>query len=288
MKFRTEIPVPKYPFEISFDSQMLFLGSCFSEHVSEYFTEREFSTLANPFGILFNPLSIALALDLMTGKQQLTEQYFTFFDEKWVSFAHHGKFSNPGRVLFDTAVHQSVKTGGEFLKNTDILFVTFGTSYYYYHKEKKLVVANCHKVPAAAFEKRRASITDICNAFLPFFEWRKTYRPDMKVVFTVSPVRHLGDGFHENQLSKAILHLAIEKLQETYRNVYYFPSYEIFMDDLRDYRFYDKDLCHPSPQGVEYVKELVASTFFTDATKLKINEIEKVLRCKGHRPLTNS
>ena len=285
MKFRTEISLPQYPFEMGFDDRLLFLGSCFSEHVSEYFISRRFNALANPFGILFNPLSIALALDLMTGKQQLAERYFTFFDEKWVSFAHHGKFSNPDRALFDAAVSQSVETGGEFLQNTDILFVTFGTSYYYYHKEKELVVANCHKVPAAAFEKRRASVTDICNALQPFFAWRQQHRPEMKVVFTVSPVRHLGDGFHENQLSKAILHLSVEKLQETYGDVYYFPSYEIFMDDLRDYRFYDKDLCHPSPQGVEYLLEKVSSAFLTDATRQKITELEKEIRRNGHRPL---
>ena len=285
MKFRTEITVPRYPFEIGLDSRLMFLGSCFSEHVSEYFIERKFNALANPFGILFNPLSIALAMDLMTGRQQLTERYFTFFDEKWVSFAHHGKFSNPDRAQFDAAVHQSLETGRDFLKNTDILFVTFGTSYYYFHKEKELVVANCHKVPAAAFDKRRASVTDICNAFLPFFAWREQHRPDLKVIFTVSPVRHLGDGFHENQLSKSILHLSIEKMQETHGNVYYFPSYEIFMDDLRDYRFYDKDLCHPSQQGVAYVREMVASAFFTDATRQKIMEIEKEIRRNGHRPL---
>lgn len=285
MKFRTEIPVPKYPFEIGLDSQILFLGSCFSEHVSAYFIERNFKALANPFGILFNPLSIAFALDLMTGKQHLSERYFSFFEEKWISFAHHGKFSNPDRTMFEEGVKDSLETGSDFLQNADFLFVTLGTSYYYFHKEKELVVANCHKVPGTEFDKRRASVTDVCNAFLPFFEWRNLHRPDLRVIFTVSPVRHLGDGFHENQLSKATLHLSIEKLQEMYENVYYFPSYEIFMDDLRDYRFYDKDLCHPSLQGVEYLLEKVSSVFFTDATRQKITEIEKEIRRNGHRPL---
>lgn len=287
MKFRTEIPIPKYPFEIGLDSRLLFLGSCFSEHVSTYFIERKFKALANPFGILFNPLSIAFALDLMTGKQHLSERYFSFFEEKWISFAHHGKFSNPDRTMFEAGVNHSVAEGSEFLQKADFLFVTFGTSYYYFHKEKELVVANCHKVPGTEFEKRRASVTDVCNAFLPFFAWREQHRPDLKVIFTVSPVRHLGDGFHENQLSKSILHLSIEKMQETHENVFYYPSYEIFMDDLRDYRFYDKDLCHPSPQGIEYVREMVSSAFFTDVTRQKITEIEKEIRRNCHRPLTN-
>lgn len=285
MKFRTEIPIPKYPFEIGLDSRLLFLGSCFSEHISAYFIERNFKALANPFGILFNPLSIAFALDLMTGKQQLSERYFSFFEEKWISFAHHGKFSNPDRTMFEEGVNHSVAEGFGFLQNADFLFVTFGTSYYYFHKGKELVVANCHKVPGTEFDKRRASVTDVCNAFLPFFAWREQHRPDLKVIFTVSPVRHLGDGFHENQLSKSILHLSIEKMRETHGNVFYFPSYEIFMDDLRDYRFYDKDLCHPSPQGIEYVCEMVASSFFTDSTRQKITEIEKEIRRNGHRPL---
>lgn len=285
MKFRTEITVPKYPFEISLDSQILFLGSCFSEHLSAYFIERNFKALANPFGILFNPLSIAFALDLMTGKQQLSERYFSFFDEKWISFAHHGKFSNPDRTLFEEGVARSVAEGSDFLQNADFLFVTLGTSYYYFHKEKELVVANCHKVPGTEFDKRRASVTDVCNAFLPFFAWREQHCPDLKVIFTVSPVRHLGDGFQENQLSKSILHLSIDNMQETHENVFYFPSYEIFMDDLRDYRFYDKDLCHPSPQGVEYVREMVESSFFSDDTRQKITEIEREIRRSAHRPL---
>lgn len=287
MKFRTEIPVPHYPFEIGLDTRLMFLGSCFSEHISEFFSTRKFNVMANPFGILFNPLSIAFALDLMTGKQQLSERYFSFFDEKWISFAHHGKFSNPDRKLFEEGVAHSVEEGRSFLQSADILFVTLGTSYYYFHKGKELVVANCHKVPGTEFDKRRASVTETYNAFLSFFEWRKQYRPDLKVVFTVSPVRHLGDGFHENQLSKASLHLSIEKMQESYENVFYFPSYEIFMDDLRDYRFYDKDLCHPSPQGVEYVREMVASAFFTDITRQRVAEIEKDLRRMGHRPIAH-
>lgn len=285
MKFRTEIPVPHFPFAISYDDRVLFLGSCFSEHISNFFIERKFETMANPFGIQFNPLSIAFSLDLMTEKQQLSERFFQFFDEKWISFAHHGKFSNPDKNLFEDSISSSVKNSCDFIRKTDVLFITLGTAYYYFHKKRELIVANCHKIPGTEFEKRRASVEQCTAAFHSFFEWRKSNRPELKVVFTVSPVRHLGDGFHQNQLSKSILHLFIEEMQNKYENVFYFPSYEIFMDDLRDYRYYDADLCHPSAQGLAYVKELVADAFFSEETKKRVLEIEKELRRNAHRPL---
>ena len=285
MRFRTELPSYRDSFSIRLHNHLMFLGSCFSEHVSEYFIARKFNVLSNPFGILFNPMSIALALDFMTGKQKLSERYFDFFDDKWVSFAHHGKFSNPDCVLFSRGVSHSVLLGANFLEEADFLFITLGTSYYYCHAERGIIVANCHKFPSDTFVKQRATVSEIFNAFIPFFSWREQYRPNLKVIFTVSPVRHLGDGFHENQLSKAILHLSIEKMLETYDNLYYFPAYEIFMDDLRDYRFYDKDLCHPSPQGVEYLLEKMASVVFNDSTRQQIMEIEKEIRRNGHKPL---
>ncbi len=285
MKFRTIIPVPLYPFKISLKNHLFFMGSCFSEHFAHFFQERRFKANDNPFGILFNPLSIAFALDLMTGNRVLSEHFFQYFDGKWISFVHHGKFSHPDKEVFLSNIHHELSEAQESIQQTDYLFITLGTSYYYFHREKQMVVANCHKVPAAAFEKKCANIQQITEAFKPFFAWRNLSNPSLKIIFTVSPVRHLADGFHENQLSKSILHLAVKELMEQYKDVYYFPSYEIFNDDLRDYRFYDKDLCHPSPQGIEYVEEIVLQSFFDEPTVQQIKIIEKENKQLQHRPL---
>ena len=285
MKFRTEIKLPSYPFDIRYDHQLLFLGSCFSENVSTFFAEHQFQVTANPFGILFNPLSIAQALDFAAQNKVLDEHYFHFFNEKWLSFAHHGCFSHPDPEIFATHISQSLEKAKNALQSADFLFITFGTSYYYWHKEKELVVANCHKLPSDTFEKRRASVQETVSAFAPFFQWKKRHRPGLKVILTVSPVRHLGDGFHENQLSKSLLHLATEELCQQHDNVYYFPSYEIYQDDLRDYRFYADDLCHPSAQGVDYVIEKVKEAFLTADTLRQVDEADKALRRSRHVPL---
>ena len=284
MKFRTEIPIQQFPFEITYETRMLFLGSCFSEHISAYLHLHRFPVTANPFGILFNPLSIAAALDEMTGTQTIDDRHFDFYNEKWLSFAHHGRFSHTEKAQFEEGIQQSITQGKRALREADLLFVTLGTAYYYWHKERELVVANCHKLPANTFDKRRATVEKIENAFHDFFTWRQQSHPDLKVVFTVSPVRHLADGFHENQLSKSVLHLAIDALIARYPETYYFPSYEIFQDDLRDYRFYDNDLCHPSAQGLAYVQEKVAEAFFSDATRQKLKEVSKEVKRENHRP----
>lgn len=285
MKFRTELPAPRYPFHIEPDSRLMFCGSCFSEHVSSCFADRGFAVCANPFGILFNPLSIAQGLDFLTGQSTLTERYFLQHEGRWVSLAHHGKFSYPDQEVFRGNIEAAKSVAADFLKNADLLFITLGTSYYYFHLERQVVVANCHKLPAAAFEKRRATIEEVVKAFGAFFAWRAQHCPSMKVVFTVSPVRHLADGFHENQLSKSILHLAIEQLISQHSDTYYFPVYEMFQDDLRDYRFYDSDLCHPSRQGIAYVQERIAEVFFTEQTRQHIKEVERQMKQAAHRPL---
>lgn len=288
MKFRTEIPTPQYPFEISYESRLMFLGSCFSEHISDYFSRLRFNVVANPFGILFNPLSIAMALDMMMGKNVLDERYFHYFNEKWLSFAHHGKFSHPEKPVFEQNIRQSLQEGSAALRRADILFITLGTAFYYFHAERQLIVANCHKIPAAAFEKRRASIADITRAFDPFFAWRTEHNPDLKIVFTVSPVRHLADGFHENQLSKSTLHLAIEEMTAQNAHVFYFPSYEMFQDDLRDYRFYGADLCHPGEEGLQYVWEKVVEAFLLPSTQQRMKEVEKEVKRAGHIRLSGN
>jgi len=282
MKFRTEIPRPEYPFLIGYENKSIFMGSCFSDHIGNYLINHGFPVLSNPFGILFNPASIINALKMAINPDLFKDTFYSFYDNNWISFAHHGKFSNPDKFLFLANIDNQLKHTNLFLKNTHFLFITFGTSYGYLHKKNNIIVSNCHKIPAREFEKIRLDTEEIVTSFDFLFEWIKEHNPEMKVIFTVSPVRHLGDGFHENTLSKSILHLAVDKMVDN-QTAFYFPSYEIIQDDLRDYRFYASDLCHPGENAIEYMEEMFADSFFSEETKKRLIVFEKDNKLKSHK-----
>lgn len=281
MKFRTEIALPPYPFQITHSHRVMLIGSCFSDHIGQFFARSGFNTLSNPFGTLFNPASIALAIRLSLNPERFSDLFVDRYNDLWISFAHHGKFSHPDKEIFKSNIELQLKNTSDFIRKSDFLFITFGTAYYYLHVKKQITVSNCHKIPAAEFDKRRMEPREIEEAFVSLLEELHQVNPDIKLIFTVSPIRHLSDGFHENQLSKSILHLAIEKLVGL-NNRFYFPSYEILQDDLRDYRFYAKDLCHPSESAIEYIREKVSQAFFSPKTVEEIKRIEKENKRKEH------
>jgi hypothetical protein len=284
MKFRTEIPIPKYPFQISYNDSVLLLGSCFSDHIGAFLLNHRFQTLSNPLGTLFNPASIANAIKMTLNPELFTEDYCYFFDNRWVSFAHHGSFAHQDENQFIKKINQQFTDTKAFLEKTDFLFITFGTAFCYKFIERNLVVTNCHKIPNTQFEKFRLKIDEIVQIYDDILHQLKQFNPEMKIIFTVSPVRHLGDGFHENQLSKAALHLAIEQLTNP-ETVFYFPAYEMLMDDLRDYRFYAEDLCHPAENAVHYIEEKFTDVFFSDSTKEQLKTVEKENKLLNHRHL---
>jgi hypothetical protein len=284
MKFRTELPIPKFPFQISYKDHILLLGSCFSDHIGTFLSKNRFFVFSNPFGTLFNPVSIANTLKMTMEPEIFTENYCYFFDEHWVSFAHHGSFSHSDKNQFMKQIEQQWRDTKTFLEKTDFLFITFGTAYCYRFLERDLIVANCHKIPNTKFEKFRLKADEIVQIYKDLVQNLQQINPALKIIFTVSPVRHLGDGFHENQLSKSILHLAIDQLTND-ENIFYFPSYEILTDDLRDYRFYAEDLCHPGENAVRYIEEIFADAFFSQTTKEQQKEIEKENKFLNHRSL---
>jgi hypothetical protein len=284
MKFRTELPIFQFSYQISYNDKSLLLGSCFSDHIGTFFFFFRFNVLSNPFGTLFNPVSIANAIKMTLQPELFTDDYRYFFDNRWVSFAHHGSFSHQDENLFLNNINQQLTNTKSFLEKTDFLFITFGTAYCYRFLERDLVVANCHKIPNTKFAKFRLNIDDIVQIYQEIIQKVKEINSSVKIIFTVSPVRHLGDGFHENQLSKAVLHLAIDQLTDD-ENIFYFPAYEILMDDLRDYRFYAEDLCHPAENAVRYIEEVFTNTFFSQKTKEKQIEIEKENKLLNHRKL---
>lgn len=282
MKFRTEIPTPEYPFHISYQDKLMLLGSCFSDHIGNFFQEMRFDTLSNPFGTLFNPVSIANALKMCMNPELFNEQHIDFFNEKWISYAHHGKFSHPDKETFLQNIRQNLDKAHDFLNSANYLFITFGTAYCYRLIERDLIVANCHKIPANQFEKQLLTIEQIVGLYQDLLEQLRQFNPQLKIIFTVSPVRHLADGFHENQISKSILHLSINQLIDN-TNTFYFPSYEMVQDDLRDYRFYAADLCHPSDAAVTYIREKLTDAFFTPETQERMKEVVKGNKAQGHR-----
>lgn len=284
MNFRTEIPAPKYPFDINYNHKLMLLGSCFSDHIGQFFKNLNFDCCSNPFGTLFNPISIANALEMSMNPDLFGEKYIDFFNEKWISYAHHGRFSNADKDEFLRHIHEGLFQSHEALSQADFLFLTFGTAYCYRLIERDMIVANCHKIPAHRFEKICLSIERIVALYQDLFQELKDKNSKLKIIFTVSPVRHLGDGFHENQISKSILHLLVNQFVDN-ENVFYFPAYEILQDDLRDYRFYADDLCHPSTSAVTYISEKLSEAFFSKITMNKVREVIRENKLKGHIPL---
>lgn len=284
MDFRTEHPIPSFPFKIGYDDSLFFIGSCFSDHMGHFFESHQFKTFSNPFGTLFNPKSISDNLLRAITLAPISDQSIFYFNDRFISFSHQGKIHGESKELFINYLNDLDIKIHHFLKNADYLFITFGTSYCYKLIERDIIVANCHKIPNHQFEKISLSIDEITNDYQILIPLLKELNPKIKIIFTVSPVRHLSDGFHENQISKSILHLAIEQLKNRFE-LYYFPSYEIILDDLRDYRFFARDLCHPGENSIEYVEEMIMKSLMTRETMVELKEVEKRLKRENHKPI---
>lgn len=287
MRLQTTIEIRPSEWKIGYEDKILMLGSCFSDEIGRQMEERQLHVTCNPFGTLYNPLSIAQAIQHSAVSRQLS---VVFYDGLWHSMAHHGSFSRATREEAEKAVAESVETMRKALDEATVVIVTFGTAWVYELREEGLsatgygVVGNCHKMPEKWFRRRRLTIEEIVAAWQPIL----AQYPDKHWIFTVSPIRHIRDGLHENQLSKATLLMAIEKLGERRRvkgESCYFPSYEILLDELRDYRFFADDLVHPSELAVKYVWERFCETFCTPQTLNAMNIAHKEWKQAHHRPL---
>lgn len=243
------------------------VGSCFSDVIGEQMKQRYLKVTCNPFGTLYNPLSIAQAIN-RTEVPELIEH-----EGLWHSMVHHGSFSRADKSEAEQAVRGSIETMQKALQEATVVIVTFGTAWVY--EKDGEIVGNCHKLPENCFTRRRLTVGEIVKAWKPIL---KKYN-DKKWLFTVSPIRHIKDGLHENQLSKATLLEAVEQLGD------YFPSYEIMLDELRDYRFYADDLVHPSSLAVSYIWERFVDTFCTPQTKNELMLQHKRWKHEHHIPL---
>jgi hypothetical protein len=279
MKFRTEINVPRFADPIDHSTRLFSVGSCFAEAIAGKLGRYKFRVESNPFGVLYNPASIARAIESLAADKIYAPCDLTFNGELWFSYAHHGTFSaaEPREAL--RKMNKSASGGAVALAGADVVIITFGTAWVW--ELDGAVVANCHKQPASLFTRRRLSASEIVERFKALLEGPLSGK---RVIFTVSPVRHLKDGFAENSLSKSILRVAVGELVEEHPNVIYFPAYEIVNDDLRDYRFYGSDLVHPSNEAVDYVWEKFAEATLDERTRALLPRIEAVRRALEHKP----
>ncbi len=275
MNWRTEIGKIEMPFNINHQSKLFSLGSCFSNAMGKRFLEAKFSTVVNPFGVLFNPLSIARLFE----KEDFHTLHFVKVNEVFHHLDVHSSLHSEFKSELIDALQTTKKDFNQQLISSDVVFITFGTAYVYEFLETKKVIANCHKLPANKFSKRLLKVKEIVASF----EQIAVRYPEKQFVFTVSPVRHTKEGLSENMLSKSILRVACGELSEI-KNAHYFPSYEMVLDDLRDYRFYTDDLIHVNKQGEEYIWEQVKKTFFDKQTINLLEGIEKVKNKIHHRP----
>jgi len=285
MDFRTTIDAPKFPFSISYETPTLFCGSCFTENIGSILQERKLPVMVNPFGVVYNPISVKIVIENIIKERLFTESDLNFMNGLWFSYKHHSSFSSPNKEECLDLINSNLIKASTFAKKMNCLVVTFGTARVYYLKTTSEPVANCHKTPANEFENRLLSIDEIIDNWSEVFDQLLRLKPDLKIIFTVSPVRHWKDGAVGNQLSKSILHVAIHQLVGKYpNNAFYFPAYEILMDDLRDYRFYSDDMLHPSKFAIEYIWERFRESLLDIRTIALISEIDKILQAVNHRP----
>lgn len=287
MKFRTEYTVKPSDLRLGLDKPVAMAGSCFSEYMGARL-RRYMWDAANPTGVLFNPLSIATVLNLLGDKADATHfvRNSVFksgsMSHSWLadsSFSHN----NPDIVC--SAISTALAGLDKLLTRGNTLIVTFGTAWCYYLADTDYVVANCHKQPAAMFDRRFVGIDGIVDVWQKTLVEMKRRYPGLQVIFTVSPVRHVRDGLADNFKSKATLRLAVDRLCREFGWCRYFPAYEILTDDLRDYRFYTSDLVHPSEQAVEYIQEKFCETFVSPSEMEILKSGESVYRQLNHRPI---
>ncbi|MBX3242793.1 MAG: GSCFA domain-containing protein [Chitinophagaceae bacterium] len=294
MDFRINFPSPTLPEKISHAGKILLTGSCFTEHIGNFLTDARFKTMINPNGIVFNPVSIVSAITSWIEKKTYGETDLFYHNEGWHSWDHHSRFSNPSASIVLEEINRAVGDAHDFLQEADWLIISVGSAFVYELKDKPPglytpgrendVVANCHKVPNDRFRKRLLPAEEIIASFGNLIYRLQLLNARLKIILTVSPVRHTRDGVIENNRSKAALIQSVHHLVEKFENIYYFPAYEIVIDELRDYRFYMEDMVHPNALATRYVAERFQAACIDAASYPLIKEMEMINIAMKHKP----
>lgn len=285
MKFQTSIPLKKQTSnQIDYDANILLLGSCFSENIGNKLNYFKFQHLQNPFGILFHPKAIEQFItDIINGKK-FTKEDLIYQNERYHSFNAHSSLSEIDENAILNNLNSKISTTQKFLETTSHLIITLGTAWVYRFIETDKIVANCHKISQQKFLKELLDIAEITKSLEAIVSFIKSSNPNITILFTVSPVRHLKDGFLQNTQSKSHLISAIHQVVHVKQNVYYFPSYEIMMDELRDYRFYEPDMIHPNKTAIQYIWERFIEVWFAENTTSTLKEIDIIQKGMAHIP----
>ena len=285
MHFRTQIPISKCDLPMDYNSQIVSLGSCFAENIGKKLDYFKFQNEVNPFGIIFNPLSIEKLIERAINKIEFSERDIFFHNERWHCYEVHSDLSNSNPTVFLQNLNQILESTYHQIAKSTHLIITYGTSWVYRNIASNEIVANCHKVPQNQFVKEILSVEAIEQSIQNTIDVIKSVNPNCAFVFTISPVRHIKDGFIENQRSKAHLISAINQIiHYPLSIIHYFPSYEIMMDELRDYRFYAEDMLHPNPVAIDYIWERFSQTQISEACYPIMDEVDSIQKGLTHRP----
>ena len=288
MNLRTTFNIDPSPFRITCNDSVMFIGSCFASSMGEQMERGKMSVMVNPAGTVYNPVSVCNTLDDVTSGKVYRKEDLHYHDGMWLSFSHYTEFSSedPGKTL--EKINNRLKEASLFLKKSGFLFITLGTARIYRWRKTGQIVSNCHKIPSAEFSHELLTADEIVGLWTEQLDRLSTLFPNLKVVFTISPVRHLKDGAHGNQVSKSVLFLAVEELLGHPFAPQYFPAYELLMDDLRDYRFYNDDMIHPSGSAINYIWEAFSRCYLDDAALQIWKEALKITKAREHRFNTDS
>ncbi|WP_296149770.1 GSCFA domain-containing protein [uncultured Flavobacterium sp.] len=288
MQFTTPIPIQKSTYQIDYNSKIVSLGSCFAVNIGEKFEHFKFQNTINPFGILFHPLALEKIISKAISKEKFTQENIFFHNERWHSFDVHSDLSTSNKEDFLEILNTNLEQLHNSLSNCSHVIITLGTSWVYKKIETDNIVANCHKVLQKEFKKELLSVEEIKKSLEEIVNSISKLNSEAKIVFTISPVRHIKDGFVENQWSKANLIAAVhETLHSKLSIANYFPSYEIMMDELRDYRFYAEDMIHPSQTAIDYIWKRFSETWISEEALTTLQEIENIQKGLNHRPFNS-
>lgn len=285
MNLQTQIPLEKETRNpISYNSKIFLLGSCFSENMGNKLEYFKFQSLQNPFGILFHPKAIEKLITNAINEYIFTEKDIFSLNEQWHSFEAHSSLSSTKKEELLINLNKALQTTNQQVKESTHIIITLGTAWVYRHIESDEVVANCHKIPQKKFLKELLSVDEIIESLECMIALIKEINPNVNFIFTVSPVRHLKDGFVQNQQSKAHLISAIQQVVEPRKKLHYFPSYEIMMDELRDYRFYKEDMIHPNTTAIHYIWEKFVQTWISEEFVSTMEKVDRIQKGLSHKP----
>ncbi len=282
MDFRLELDVKPFAEKVNLRDSLLLIGSCFTEHIGEKLKHYKFSVMENPHGILFNPVSITQSVTSYISNKQYHAGNLFFYNELWTSWEHHSRFSHPNQDETLKMISKSQQQAHEFLKKANWIMFTLGSAFVY-QLDNGEVVANCHKVPNDKFHKRLLQVEEVLSGLDNMIHRLFLFNSNLRIIFTISPVRHLRDGFVDNNRSKAVLIQAVHHLVNKFPKLYYFPAYELVIDDLRDYRFYADDMVHPNYITTGYVWEKFTDSFIDEQSQEIMKEINKLSAAKQHK-----